>query len=91
MEKVVIIKKEDRDVHEMKLVGVASDFDKAVDFLVDKDLLDEDYCVFHNWEEHVTIKKNLGAQWKEKVKEMGLEKFNNYFHGTFKLEVHDVY
>ena len=84
--KVLIVREDNHGI-----ITIAKDFASAIKFLIEDKWLDEDYCVFHNWEQHITIKKDLGSNWLEKVEQMGIEKFNKYFHGGFNLESREVY
>jgi hypothetical protein len=84
--KVLIVREDNHGV-----LTVAKDFASAVKLLVNTNWLDEDYCVCQNWEQHITIEEDLGEQWLEEVKKMGVDKFNRYFDGNFNLEVVEVY
>ena len=84
--KVLIVREDNHGV-----LAVAKDFVSAIKLLVNTNWLDEDYCVYHNWEQYITIEEELGKHWLEEVKKMDVDEFNEYFEGNFNLEEVEIY
>lgn len=88
MKTVVLIEEDNHG-----LIGVAKDYTSAVIFLIKKGWLDENYEVWVDNEDGLTktIKELLGEEWKEVVFSWSLEKFNEFFDGSFYLNIEKVY
>ena len=73
-------------------IGVAKDYESAIDFLIDTDWLDEGYEVYcGDYDKTKSIKKDLGENWQDVIKSWGEEKFNQYFEGCFYLNIEELY
>lgn len=69
------------------LIGVAKDYKSAIDFLIEKDWIDEDTEIEEDW----TVEMAFGKDWKNKIKDFSIKKFNLKFQYSFELEEVDVY
>ena len=67
------------------VLGVAKDYDSAIDFLVQNQWLTTDVEVLNSIEEFVPIKE-LGLDI-ETIRSWDIEAFNDFFDGIFYLDV----
>lgn len=72
-------------------IGIAKNMERAVQFLLDTDWLDEKFVIIENDGKELYIKEHLGEDWCELVRNMSVEEFNKYFEGSFCLYVEQVY
>lgn len=88
MQTVILIEEENHGI-----IGVAKDYPSAVDFLVNKGWLDENYEVWVDNEDYLTqsIKDKLGENWKEIISTWDIEQFGNFFDGSFYLSAIKVH
>ena len=77
---IVIIHEDNHGV-----LGVAKDYDSAIDFLVQNQWLTTDVEVLNSIEEFVPIKE-LGLDI-ETIRSWDIEAFNDFFDGIFYLDV----
>ena len=90
MQTVIIIEEDNHG-----FIGITKDYLSAIDFLINENWLDEKFEVWADEsDENFTvqsIKDNLGENWKEIMSTWNIEKFNNFFEGSFYLTVEEVY
>ena len=74
-------------------IGIAKDYPSAIDFLVNQGWLDESFEVWVDNEDCLTqpIKDKLGENWKEIILSWDTEQFDNFFDGSFYLNIKEVY
>ena len=92
---VIIIIESEREVNKMNIIiihednhgvlGVAKDYDSAINFLVQTQWLTTDVAVLNSIRELVPIKE-LGLDI-ETIKSWDIEAFNDFFDGIFYLDV----
>lgn len=72
------------------LVGLATNYENAVKYLIKENWLDENFLM---WDYDVTIKKFLEDEedWKECILGWGIKTFNDLFENSFLLEEMEVY
>ena len=77
------------------MIGVAKDYQSAIDFLVNENWLDENFEVWVDEldEDYITqsIKDKFGKDWKEIISTWDAGQFNNFFEGNFYLNIKEVY
>lgn len=83
--KVVVIYEENHG-----MLGLALDYPNAINFLIEKGWLTSTEEIIENYK-WFTIAEVFGENWKDKLKELDIEKFNQYFEGCFRLEEMEVY
>ncbi len=73
------------------LIGIASGYEDAVDYLIEKKWLDGDdeYCDSN--ENIAPLKYLLGADWEEKIASWNIKIFNEFFEGCFYLQMMEVH
>ena len=73
-------------------LAIAKNYKAAIHYLIDHYWLDDNSEIWdentHNW---VNIKEVLGENWKDKVYQLSLDEFFNYFDGQFYLYEDNVY
>ena len=85
--KVVVIHE---DNHGM--IGIALAYPNAISFLIEKDwLTSTEEILWNNKDKWLTVEEVFGENWEDKLKELDIEKFNEYFEGCFHLEEMEVY
>lgn len=77
---IIIIHKDNHGV-----LGVAKDYDNAINFLVQEQWLTTDIKVLNSIEELVSLKE-LGLDI-ETIRSWDIEAFNDFFEGIFYLDV----
>ena len=77
---IIIIHKDNHGV-----LGVAKDYDSAINFLIESQWLTTDVAVLNSIRELVPLKE-LGLDI-ETIRSWGIEAFNNFFDGIFYLDV----
>lgn len=87
MRTVILIEEDNHGI-----IGVAKDYPSAIDFLVNEGWLDESFEVWaDDYGNTKPITEDLGSTWKKQLPHWELEYFNNYFEGSFYLNIEEVY
>lgn len=70
-------------------IGLAADYNCAIDFLIQKGWLHNGTEVWIN--HHGFLLKEIFDDWEKEIKNWNLEKFNTFFYDSFNLEEIEVY
>ena len=86
--KVIVIREDNHG-----LIGLALAYQNAISFLIENNWFGSQTEVMNSNEEWVTVEEFVGLPngWEEKIREWGLQKFNEVFEGCFYLEEMEVY
>lgn len=71
------------------VIGIARDYESAVNFLFNENWLPTDICDEH--EEWRPIDELLGDEWLDKILSWDIDNFNEFFEACFYLQVETVY
>ena len=89
METVVLIYEDNHGV-----IGVAEDYESALKFLLDDHWINDSTEIYLGFDGHTyrwkTILEDLGEDWRDKMMEWDISKFNDYFGGFFDLSIEEV-
>ena len=72
-------------------IGIATNFETTVDFLVKKGWLTWYSEVYTDSGEWKSMKDLLGEEWEKKVRSWTLNQFNDVFEGSFYLREEPLY
>lgn len=76
------------------LVGIATDYQSAIDGLVQIDWLNDQteiYTEIKGIDRYFTLKEILGNNWLNEIKLWNEDKFNEFFEGMFYLDKMEVW
>ena len=72
-------------------LGVAKDYDSAIDFLVKNNWLDQSTMIWDEYkEEWVSLEKSFGSNWISIISKWSIDAFNDNL-SQFQLFLTDVY
>ena len=74
-------------------IGLAKDYPNALNFLNNEGWMDDNTEVWENPDtyEYGKLKDVLGEDWFDSMMTWGIERFNDYWDGSFYLEEREVY
>ena len=73
------------------MVGLAVDYESAIDFLVLNNWLSPTMELFLEDNSLSTIEEDLGENWLQLIRLWPMKVFNSYFGGLFYLDVENIY
>lgn len=73
------------------MVGLAVDYESAIDFLVLNNWLSPTMELFLEDNSLSTIEEDLGENWLQLIRLWPMKEFNNYFDGLLYLDVERIY
>ena len=71
------------------MIGIAKDYESAIDFLIKEDWLNSEFEIVNNDDNCVSLKDlNMSI---DDIKQMGIDEFNKFFEGCFYLDIDTVW
>ena len=72
-------------------IGVAANYPAVIDFLVNNYWLEDSTEVWVREDDYRRLDEVISGDWVEKMKNWGIENFNDYWDGSFYLTEVEVY
>lgn len=73
------------------IVGVAVNYQSAIQGLVKEDWLHDDIEVIDEDENFFTVKEKLGENWLTEIQKWDVSTFNSFFEGVFWISIEKIW
>lgn len=74
------------------MIGLACNYRSAIRFLVNDRWLTNHTEMYNGaTDSYVYITEDLGEEWEERLMKMGIDEFNAYMEGSFRLEEEEIF